>query len=110
MVSCLWVTEFWFDGKHKLQDYWEEEVHVVVQQKDPGLPVFDVRREDRTGKVRKLHRNLLWLLTAGGCYIEVVARAGLTVYCFLQMRSDHLLSCVHILKGNSTQPVKYNYT
>jgi hypothetical protein len=48
-----------FDGKHKLQDYWEEEVHVVVQQKDPGLPVFDVRREDRTGKVRRLHRNLL---------------------------------------------------
>jgi len=48
-----------FDGKHKLQDFWEEEVYVVIRQKDPALPVFDVRREDAVGKVRRLHRNLL---------------------------------------------------
>ena len=36
-------------GTGKLRSQWEEKVHIVVKC-HPGIPVFDVRREDRTGK------------------------------------------------------------
>ena len=46
-------------GPGKLQPYWEEKIHVVVRGKSDDIPVYDVRPEDNTGRVRTLHRNHL---------------------------------------------------
>ena len=48
-----------FTGKHKLADRFEKDPYVVVEQKDPNIPVYIVRREDGKGKPRTLHRNHL---------------------------------------------------
>jgi hypothetical protein len=47
-------------GKHKLADRWCEEVYEVLSKPNSDIPVYDVRREDGKGKVRTLHRNLLF--------------------------------------------------
>ena len=46
------------EGKHKLEDFWEEDVHVVISC-HPDVPVYDVKKESGRGRSRKLHRNLL---------------------------------------------------
>lgn len=48
-----------FDGKHKIADKWEEEVYEVLEKPNGDIPVYVVQREDRTGRKRTLHRNLL---------------------------------------------------
>ena len=48
-----------FTGKLKLTDRFGEDPYVVVEQKDPNIPVYIVRREDGNGKPRTLHRNHL---------------------------------------------------
>lgn len=40
-------------------DKWEKDVHMVINQPDKDIPVFEVQPETGVGKVRKLHRNLL---------------------------------------------------
>ena len=50
-----------FDGKHKIQDRYEEGVYEVVDQPRPELPVYRVKLGDR---IRTLHRNLLFLIDA----------------------------------------------
>ena len=45
-------------GPGKLRSHWEQEVHLIVEQKG-ALPVFEVTQEGRKGKSRILHRNLL---------------------------------------------------
>ena len=42
-------------GRHKLQDRWEPEEHVVIEQPIAGTPVYKVNGNN----VRTLHRNLL---------------------------------------------------
>ena len=54
LVKRLRFTE----GKHKLEDFWEEEVYVVMSC-HPDVPVYDVKKEKGRGRTRKLHRNLL---------------------------------------------------
>ena len=44
-------------GPGKLRSYWEETVYVVVNRKGTG-PVYEVKRENRDGNSRLLHRNL----------------------------------------------------
>ena len=45
-------------ARHKIQDKWESEEYIVIEQPIPGTPVYRVRPV--TGiKVRTLHRNLL---------------------------------------------------
>jgi hypothetical protein len=47
-------------GKHKICDKWENEPYLVVDQPNPDIPVYDVRRNGpRARRVRRLHRNLL---------------------------------------------------
>ena len=46
-------------GPGKLRSYWENEVHVVVEQKGNGIPVYQVRPGSGAKKSRLLHRNLL---------------------------------------------------
>ena len=46
-------------GTGKLRSYWEENVHVVLSQKDDNIPVYVVTAENGAGKERTLHRNLL---------------------------------------------------
>jgi len=46
------------EGKHKLQDFWEEDVYVVLDC-HPDVPVYSVKKERGSGKIKKLHRNLL---------------------------------------------------
>jgi hypothetical protein len=48
-----------FDGKHKIADRWEEESYQILRQPNPDVPVYVVIREDGTGRLRILHRNLL---------------------------------------------------
>ena len=48
-----------FDGKHKLADKWEEEPYIVLDQRNPDMPVYTVQKESGEGRKRVLHRNLL---------------------------------------------------
>ena len=45
-------------ARHKIQDKWESEEYIVIEQPIPGTPVYRVRPATGT-KVRTLHRNLL---------------------------------------------------
>ena len=45
-------------GRHKLQDKWEPEEYVVVEQPIAGMPVYRVQPVTG-GNIRTLHRNLL---------------------------------------------------
>ena len=45
-------------GRHKLQDKWEPEEYVVVEQPIAGTPVYRVQPVTE-GNIRTLHRNLL---------------------------------------------------
>ena len=45
-------------ARHKIQDKWESEEYIVIEQPIPGTPVYTVRPVTGT-KVRTLHRNLL---------------------------------------------------
>ena len=49
-----------FDGRHKLADRWEEIPYEVIDQPNPEIPVYKVRKENGEGPVRTLHRNLLY--------------------------------------------------
>ena len=48
-----------FDGKHKIEDRWEDDVYIVEKKPNPDVPVFVVSKENGTGRQRVLHRNLL---------------------------------------------------
>ena len=45
-------------ARHKIQDKWESEEYIVIEQLIPGTPVYRFRQVTGT-KVRTLHRNLL---------------------------------------------------
>ena len=45
-------------GRHKLQDRWEPEEYVVIEQPTAGTPVYKVKPVNGNN-VRTLHRNLL---------------------------------------------------
>ena len=45
-------------GRHKLQDKWEPEEYIVVEQPISGTPVYKVQPVNG-GNIRTLHRNLL---------------------------------------------------
>ena len=45
-------------ARHKIQDKWESEEYIVLEQPIPGTPVYRVKPVTGT-KVRTLHRNLL---------------------------------------------------
>ena len=45
-------------ARHKIQDKWESEEYIVLEQPIPGTPVYRVRPVTGT-KIRTLHRNLL---------------------------------------------------
>ena len=51
-----------FKGKHKIQDKWEEDVYIVISQPIHNCPVFKVQNE-RSGKSKILHRNMLFPLS-----------------------------------------------
>jgi len=46
-------------GKQKLANIWEDAVFTVLEQTSEDIPVFVVQREDKKGKKRTLHRNML---------------------------------------------------
>ncbi|XP_053375744.1 uncharacterized protein LOC123535477 isoform X3 [Mercenaria mercenaria] len=46
-------------GKNKLADRWERDVHVVVDQPNPNLSIYSVKREHGQSHPRLLRRNLL---------------------------------------------------
>ena len=53
------VKKLAFEGRHKLEDRWEEDSYEVVGQPDLEIPVFRVKKSDGTGRERVLHRNHL---------------------------------------------------
>ncbi|XP_052098324.1 uncharacterized protein LOC127733081 [Mytilus californianus] len=59
-----------FDGTHKLQDKWEEDPYVILDQPNTELPVYVVRKENGHGRKRTLHRN--HLLPIGSINEELV--------------------------------------
>ncbi|XP_060726974.1 uncharacterized protein LOC132846309 isoform X2 [Tachysurus vachellii] len=46
-------------GTGKLQNYWENEVHVVLHQVANDVPIYEVKPEQSKGRSRVLHHNLL---------------------------------------------------
>jgi len=53
------VKQFGHRGKHKIQDRWENQIYEVLESCHSSPLVFRLRKEDGTGKIRILHRNLL---------------------------------------------------
>ena len=53
------VKKFGFRGKHKIQDRWENQVYEVLESCHSSPLVFRIRKEDGTGNIRVVHRNLL---------------------------------------------------
>ena len=53
------VRKVGFTSKHKLANRWEDDVYEVLEQPDKNIPVFVVRSEEKAGKRRTLHRNML---------------------------------------------------
>ena len=50
-----------FEGKHKIEDKYEDTIYTVTSQPNTDIPVFDVKSDDGTEK--RLHRNHLFLLS-----------------------------------------------
>ena len=46
-------------GPGKLRSFWEDQVYVVMNRRDPLNAVYEVRPELQPGRTRTLHRNLL---------------------------------------------------
>lgn len=46
-------------GPGKLRSYWEENIYVVLRRLNDESPVYEVKKENGTGRNRVLHRNLL---------------------------------------------------
>ena len=46
-------------GPGKLRSYWEQDIYRVIRRRDALSPVYEIKRENGTGPVRVLHRNLL---------------------------------------------------
>ena len=49
-----------FEGKHKIEDRYENDIYTVVGQPNVQIPVFDVRSDE--GVEKRLHRNRLFRL------------------------------------------------
>ena len=47
------------ESGEKLGDKWEDNVHVVVRQPNPDIPVFVVEPQEKPGRSQTLHRNNL---------------------------------------------------
>ena len=50
-----------YDGKHKIEDKYEDTIYTVTGQPIPHIPVFDVKSDK--GVEKRLHRNHLYLLS-----------------------------------------------
>ena len=55
LVLVKWTA---WKGRHKIQDWWEDEKYQVVHQPTPRVPVYAVK-SIAGGRPRVLHRNLL---------------------------------------------------
>ena len=53
-----------FQQKHKITDRCEEKPYRVIRRPIPGIQVFDVQREDGTGRIWALQRNQLLPITS----------------------------------------------
>jgi hypothetical protein len=53
------VKKLHFEGKHKLEDKYEEDAYRIVRKDSPELLVYTVKLENGTGRERTLHRNHL---------------------------------------------------
>ncbi len=53
------VRNVGLQGRQKLANRWTDDVYVVVEQPNPEIPVYVVKREGRSQATRTLHRSLL---------------------------------------------------
>ena len=53
------VKKTGFKSKHKIEDIWDQDVHVVVRRINRDIPVYEVRPEATSKPNRTLHRNML---------------------------------------------------
>ena len=53
------VRKVGFKTKHKIANYWESEPYIILDQPNLEIPVFRVQLENKSGKIRTLHRNML---------------------------------------------------
>ena len=50
---------FYFKGKHKIQDRWENTIYEVTEQPLGKIPVFKIKSMEGEDKMKVVHRNLL---------------------------------------------------
>ena len=53
------VRNLGLKGKQKLADQWDSTVYIVTERISPDIPVYRVKPEMESGRVRTLHRNIL---------------------------------------------------
>ena len=61
-----------FKGKYKIQDYWEEDIYVVIAQPIENFPIFMVQ-SDRSKKSKALHR-ICYFHWAKGCSVKTLVK------------------------------------
>ena len=61
-------------GPGKLRSFWEQAIYVVKKEKGSQGMVYEVCREDKTGRTRVLHRNML--LPVGGLVLDQLKKTS----------------------------------
>jgi len=56
------VKKLAFEGRHKIEDKYEPDTYIILEQPRPDIPVFKIRSLSKDEKIRTLHRNHLLLL------------------------------------------------
>ena len=59
VVDRVLVKILAFNEKHKILDKWEQDPYIITGQPNIDIPVYELQKENKTGRKRTLHRNVL---------------------------------------------------
>ena len=75
------VRNVGLQGKHKLADRWDSHPCIILEIPNSDIPVFKVRRRDKVGPARCLHRNMLLPFNSIPCEDTGEIRKDPTNFC-----------------------------